>query len=129
MKPEDIVRRYLDIFESGDVGALAELVAPDVEIWGGGAHVVGREHVAAAVHNPGLSDCRVEIIELFPAGDRVAVYFRNTYRHDASGRDITQTGLKLYEVRDGRIVRFWGETDLYGLLRQVGQVPSLVSFA
>jgi ketosteroid isomerase-like protein len=104
------------------------VVADDVEIWGGGFHVVGRSYPMASVDSPGLSSCRMEIIELFSADDRVVVYFRNTYRHDATGRDVTQTGLKMYQVADGKIVRFWGETDLFGLLRELGKVPDKVSF-
>jgi predicted ester cyclase len=70
----------------------------------------------------------MEIIELFAAGDRVVVYFSNTYRHDATGRDVVQTGSKMYQVADGRIVRFWGETDLFGLLRQLGKISGEISF-
>jgi hypothetical protein len=33
------------------------------------------------------------------------------------------TGTKCYRLRDGRIVELWGETDLYGFLRQAGLVP------
>ena len=128
MDPVEVVRRYLKVFETGDVAAMEAVVADDVEIWGGGSHVVGRGYPIGAVHNPGLSDCRMEIVELFAAADRVVVYFRNTYRHDATGRDVTQTGLKMYQVADGKIVRFWGETDLYGLLREIGKVPGQVSF-
>jgi ketosteroid isomerase-like protein len=128
MEPIDVVRCYLKVFETGDVTEMETLVADDVEIWGGGSHVVGRKFPMAAVHTPGLSDCRMEIIELFAAGDRVVVYFRNTYHHDAAGRDVTQTGLKMYEVHDGMIVRFWGETDLFGLLREAGKISGEVSF-
>lgn len=32
------------------------------------------------------------------------------------------TGIRSYRLRDGVIVEFWGETDLYGLLRQAGLV-------
>jgi hypothetical protein len=31
---------------------------------------------------------------------------------------------KSYRLAAGRIVEFWGETDLYGLLRQLGRVPA-----
>jgi ketosteroid isomerase-like protein len=128
MEPVEVVRRYLSLFETGQVEELDRLVAEDVEIWGGGQHVRGRHYPAGSIKTPGLSDCRVEIVELFAAEDRVVVYFRNTYRHAASGRDVVQTGLKMYQVRDGKIVRFWGETDLYGLLRQLHKVPGTVSF-
>jgi ketosteroid isomerase-like protein len=124
----DVVRRYLKVFETGDVAELRELVAEDVEIWGAGNHVTGIEYPIGAATTPGLTDCRMEVIELFAAGDRVVVYFRNTYRHEATGRDVTQTGLKMYQVAGGKIVRFWGETDLYGLLRQLGKADGEISF-
>ncbi|MFD3380329.1 MULTISPECIES: ester cyclase [unclassified Streptomyces] len=62
----------------------------------------------------------------FAAGDRVTVAFTLTYTHDRSGRDLTMTGVKSYRLREGRIVEYWGETDLYGLLRQAGLVPEQI---
>lgn len=129
MEPEQLVRRYLRVFETGELDIVRELVAEDVEIWGAGHHVIGREHVLASVASPGLSHCRMRIIELSGAADRVSVYFENTYRHDATGRDVTITGLKMYQVADDRIVRFWGETDLHGLLRQLEKVPPEFDFS
>jgi ketosteroid isomerase-like protein len=126
--PVDVVQRYLKVFETGDLDELREIVAEEVEIWGAGNHVVGIEFPMQAVTTPGLTGCRMEIIELFAAGDRVVVYFHNTYRHEASGRDVVQSGLKMYQVADGKIIRFWGETDVYGLLRQLGKVSPELTF-
>ena len=75
---------------------------------------------------PGLSNCRVRVQDLFAAGDRVTAAFTLTYTHDRSGQDLTMIGITSYRLRDGRIVEFWGETDLYGLLRQAGRVPEQV---
>jgi ketosteroid isomerase-like protein len=122
----DVVQRYLSIFETGAVGDLAAVVAHDVNIHGASSHVSGREHVESAVVTPGLSHCRVRVEDLFSAGDRVVVAFTLTYRHDASGRDVVMSGVKSYRLKDGLIVEFWGETDLYGLLRQLGVVPDQV---
>jgi hypothetical protein len=69
---------------------------------------------------------RVRIDDLSAAGDRVTVAFTLTYRHDRSGRDLTMTGLKSYRLRERQIAEFWGETDLYGLLRQAGLVPEQI---
>ncbi|MGI3202396.1 ester cyclase [Streptomyces sp. GLT-R25] len=73
--------------------------------------------------SPGLSNCRVQVDDLFAAEDRVVTAFTLTYTHDRTGRDLTMSGIKSYRLSEGRIVEFWGETDLYSLLRQLGLVP------
>jgi predicted ester cyclase len=45
-----------------------------------------------------------------------------------TGADATVSGLKMYRVDGDRIVEFWGETDLYGLMRQLGRVPAEITF-
>ncbi|SOE15899.1 Ketosteroid isomerase-related protein [Streptomyces sp. 2323.1] len=105
---------------------LEELVAEDVRVHGAGFHGQGQHYPEGAVLTPGLSNCRVQVDDLFAADDRVTVAFTLTYTHDRSGRDLTMTGIKSYRLRDGRIIEFWGETDLYGLLRQAGLVPEQV---
>ncbi|MGA4837784.1 nuclear transport factor 2 family protein [Streptomyces sp. G45] len=121
-----VVRRYLRVFETRDLDELAELVDEDVLVHGAGQHVRGRRYPEGAVMTPGLSHCRVRVDDLFAAGDRVTAAFTLTYRHDRTGRDLTMTGVKSYRLREGRIVEFWGETDLYGTLRQAGLVPEEV---
>ena len=121
--PEALVRRYLRVFETRDLSELPEVVAEDVVIHGAGTTVRGRAYVEGAVSTPGLSHCRVHVNDLHAAGDRVTVAFTLTYTHDRTGRDVTMTGVKSYRLAGGRIVEFWGETDLYGLLRQLDLVP------
>ena len=126
MRNAEIVRRYLRVFETRDVAEFDELVAEDVVVHGAGFHGQGRQYPVGAVLTSGLSNCRVQVDDLFSAGDRVTVAFTLTYTHDRSGRDLTMTGVKSYRLREGRIVEFWGETDLYGLLRQAGLVPEQI---
>jgi ketosteroid isomerase-like protein len=116
---EDVIRRYLAVFVSRDVAALAELVAEDVVAHGAGARVQGRHHVERAARGPA---------GLFSAGDRVVVYFTQHLRRDATGEPVSISGIKMYRLAGGRIVEIWGETDLYGLLRQLGKVPEKVVF-
>ncbi|QEU89931.1 ester cyclase [Streptomyces kanamyceticus] len=122
----DVVRRYLRVFETKDVDELAELVAADVLVHGAGRNVQGRRYPEEAVLTPGLSNCRVRVDDLFAAEDRVVVAFTLTYEHDRTGRDLTMTGVKSYRLKAGRIVEFWGETDLHGILRQAGLVPERI---
>ncbi|GLP69008.1 hypothetical protein TUSST3_56310 [Streptomyces sp. TUS-ST3] len=126
MRNAEIVRRYLRVFETRDVAEFDELVAEDVVVHGAGFHGQGRQYPVGAVLTSGLSNCRVQVDDLFSAGDRATVAFTLTYTHDRSGRDLTMTGVKSYRLREGRIVEFWGETDLYGLLRQAGLVPEQI---
>lgn len=125
---EQIVRRYLAVFVSGDVAELAELVAPDVVIHGAGTHVQGRRYVEQAVDQAGLTCTGIDIHEMFAADDRVVVYSTQRLRHDATGAPVSLSALKMYRLADGRIVEFWGETDLYGLMRQLGKVPAEIAF-
>lgn len=119
----ELIKRYLHVFETMDASDLEDVVAEDVIIHGAGHNVRGRHWVEQSVLAPGLSACRVHIDDLFAARDRVTVCFTMTYTHDRTGQDVTMTGLKSYKFRDGKIVEFWGETDVYGILRQLGLVP------
>jgi predicted ester cyclase len=125
---EEIVRRYLAVFVSGNVEELADLVAADVVIHGAGTHVQGRHHVERAVHQDGLTCTGIDVHELFVAHDRVVVYSTQRLRHDATTARVSLSALKMYRLAGGRIVEFWGETDLYGLMRQLGRVPTEIVF-
>ena len=125
---EEIIRRYLRVFVTRDLAELAEVVAEDVLVHGYGGHVRGRHMVEGAVNAVGLTCTDIEIHELFAAGDRVVVYFTQHLRHDATGRDVSQSRLKMYLLAGGRIVEFWGEMNLYGLMIQLGKVPAEIVF-
>jgi ketosteroid isomerase-like protein len=122
----EVVRRYLRVFETRNVAEIDALVAEDVLVHGATSHGRGRHLPVAAALTPGLSRCRVQVDDLFAAGDRVTVVVTLTYRHDRTGRDLTMSGIKSYRLQYGRIVEFWGETDLYGMLRQAGLLPEQI---
>ncbi|MFI7609187.1 ester cyclase [Micromonospora sp. NPDC049366] len=119
----EVVRRYLRTFLTKDLAELREVVAEDVRIHGSGTAVRGRHFVEQAVGSPGLTVLHQEIHELFAAGDRVTVAMAQTYRRDATGATAVQSACKMYRLARGRIVEFWGEQDLYGLLRGLGMLP------
>ena len=120
---EDVVRRYLAVFVSRDLDELAQVMAEDVEVYGAARHLRGRDVPAAAIMTPGLRVVEQRIVEMFSAGDRVSVVVENTYEQVRTGARAVQSGCKIYEVHDGRITRFWGEADTWGLLVGLGIVP------
>ncbi|MEV4808338.1 nuclear transport factor 2 family protein [Micromonospora avicenniae] len=121
----EVVRRYLRTFVTKDLAELRAVVAEDVQIYGSGTAVRGRHYVEQAVASPGLTVVDLNLVELFPAGDRVTVSLALTYRRDASGATAVQSACKMYRLAGGRIVQFWGEQDLYGLLRGLDMLPDV----
>ncbi|MEU6078307.1 nuclear transport factor 2 family protein [Micromonospora sp. NPDC047074] len=119
----DVVRRYLRTFVTKDLAELRAVVDEDVQIYGSGAGVRGRHFVEGAVTSPGLTVLDQEIVEIFAAEDRVVVSLAQTYRRDATGATAVQSTCKMYRLAGGRIVQFWGEQDLFGLLRGLGMLP------
>ncbi|MGS2614850.1 nuclear transport factor 2 family protein [Micromonospora sp. LZ34] len=119
----EVVRRYLRTFVTKDLTELRAVVAEDVAIYGSGTAVRGRHFVEQAVASPGLTVLDQEIVEIFAAGDRVVVSLAQTYRRDATGATAVQGACKMYRLAGGRIVQFWGEQDLFGLLRGLGMLP------
>jgi len=119
----EVVRRYLRTFATGDLDELRAVVAEEVEIYGAGQFVRGRHIVETALRTPGLTVVDQRIVELFPAADRVTVAGTNTYRQDSTGKTAVQSFCKMYQVADAKIVRFWGEQDLFGLVTGLGMLP------
>lgn len=77
----------------------------------------------------GLPDIRVEIQDLGADGDRVWVRWKWVGTHrgtlrgfPATGRRVENTGMTMYELRGGRVVRSWVESDRLGFLQQIGVV-------
>jgi ketosteroid isomerase-like protein len=122
----DVVRRYLRTFATRDLDELRTVVADDVEMYGAGQFARGRHYVEAAVMAPGLTVVDQQVVELHSAGHRVTVAGTNTYRQDSTGKTAVQSFCKMYQVEGGKIVRFWGEADLFGLLRGLDMLPGTV---
>jgi len=120
----DVVRRYLRTFVTKDLAELHAVLAEDVQIYGSGQHLTGRHAVERAVLSPGLTVVDQEIVEMFAARDRVVVVLAQTYRRDSTGQTAVQSACKMYRVADGKIVQFWGEQDLYGLLVGLDVIPA-----
>lgn len=123
-------RRFAEIFESGDVDALDELVAPDFV-----------EHTPAPGQGPGLqglkdwlrefrtafSEARYVIEDEIVEGDRMAVRTTISGRHTgeylgvpATNKSFSVPGIDIVRVRDGRAAEHWGLFDALGMLQQLG---------
>jgi len=138
---KDIVRRYQDAYNTGNLDVLDELLAPD---WKTNAFpdAVMEQTVenAKAVHNmllEAIPDMQVATHELVAEGDVVVKSWtaRGTHKGDLvglapTGNPIVFGGMSLFEIRDGRIVRHEAFNDVIPVLHQCGAdlPPEWVAF-
>ncbi|MBI3530449.1 MAG: ester cyclase [Betaproteobacteria bacterium] len=133
-KNKRLVRRlYEDCINPGKVELLAQLIADDFV---GGRGEKGPSEFAntiVALRN-GFPDIQFDLEDLIAEGDRVAVRWKFQATHmgpfagfPPSQKQVTQTAIVIYQVRDGKIIRAWLQPDRLGLLQQIGALPSLAT--
>jgi predicted ester cyclase len=126
-------RIWEEIFPSGDVDGLAEVLAED-----------GIDHGARPEEPQGLagaqqtmlwlrsvfSEQRWEIRQVVGEGDIVVVYCTLHGRHTGdlmgippTNREVAQDYVHIVRFRDGKVVEHWGVRDDMGLMRQLGVLP------
>jgi steroid delta-isomerase-like uncharacterized protein len=76
-------------------------------------------------------DLERTIEDLVAEGDKVVARWtaKGTHTGDfqgipPTGRVATSSGITIFRIVDGRIVEEWSESDMLGLLQQVGAIPS-----
>jgi steroid delta-isomerase-like uncharacterized protein len=76
-------------------------------------------------------DLERTIEDLVAEGDKVVARWtaKGTHTGDfqgipPTGRVATSSGITIFRIADGRIVEEWSESDMLGLLQQVGAIPS-----
>ena len=119
-----IVQDLYDAFGRKDEARLRELLAPEIE-WvqcagfpgGGRRHGVEEvlEKVFGGLHSS-WQDFRTPVEEYLDAGEHVVALGRYEGTHAETGRSMTAVFAHVYEVRDGRIVRFRQFVDTWPML-------------
>lgn len=124
------IRQIYDVcLNTGDLALAPRLFADDYVGPGG---EIGPAGFATTIRGlrTGMPDIHVEIQDLTADGDRVWVRWRWVGTHRGTlrgfpptGRRVANTGMTMYALRDGRVVRSWVESDRLGFLQQIGAVP------
>lgn len=131
MTNTDVVRRlYEDCLNLGRMEVLPELVAPDFV---GANGEKGPEGFAATLGalKSAFPDIHYALERPLADGNRVAVFWQWEGTHQGEYRGLSATGLRvknggssMFELKDGRIVRAWSQTDRLGFLQQLGVAPA-----
>ena len=128
---KEVVRRYVDAFNRGDLGALEALLADDAEIqgvFGSGAFARIEPIWRQLIEGYGM---QLTIESMIAEGALVAARYveRGTFRapafgHAPTGKSYELVAMEWFEIADGRIRRRWGARDGAAQARQLGLVPA-----
>jgi len=134
MEPKDVVRRFVDEYQTGaDERAFEQLLDPDVIDHSRPPGIApGPEGVRQQfdAFRAAFSDFRATILDQIAEGDKVVTRKMFTGRHQGQFQGIEPTGreveihvIDIVRVSDGRIVEHWNCVDRLGLLAQLGVLP------
>ena len=127
-------RRYFDAFNTQNLDAIDELFAPEYVLHiAGSPDVQGpetlKQMVAGSLVN--LTDATLVVDDMVAEGDKVVTRWTMTAIHSGefmgvppTGQQITMQGVIIDRFVDGRVAEAWESFDMYGLMKQLGAIPS-----
>ena len=116
--------------EGGDADVADELLAEDfvdhTPAPGSSGDRESYKQRALQMRGP-FTDIRTTSEQIVAEGDLVAERWHCTFRHTGefmgvapANRRVEIDGFGLYRFRDGRVTEFWGLSDAFGLMQQLG---------
>ena len=107
---------------TGNLDVAAELFAPD--------RVEDAKQEAANVRR-GFPDLESTIEDLIAERDKIVAHWRAQATHRGeymgippTGNRVNFTGISIYRIEGGKIAESWSVSDLWGMMQQLGAVPS-----
>ena len=140
MEPKDVVRRFIEEYQTGgDPTALAGYLDPNVIDHSRPPGVApGAEGVRQQfdAFRAAFSGFRAEILDMLSEDDKVVTRKVFHATHDGPFQGIAPTGrsveidvIDIVRVHGGRIVEHWNCVDRLGLLAQLGAMPEAEAVA
>jgi steroid delta-isomerase-like uncharacterized protein len=129
----EIITRFEHAFRAGDQATIDELCDPGLV-----------DHNPAPEHEPTLAgfkqkvagfksvfpDLEEDMQDIIASGDTVATRWVVTGSQQqefsgipATGLTITVEGMNFYRLKDGRVTDIWTQSDVLGMMRQLGAIP------
>jgi steroid delta-isomerase-like uncharacterized protein len=130
---KNVVRRFFECFDRGDMPGMEAVVAQTCEAHQLGLPVMDREGFKQVGYAflAAFGDNHTEIEEQIAEGNKVFSRGIWTGIHQgefngipATGRPFTVNVMMMDRVENGQIVEHWAQPDLLGLLQQLGVIPA-----
>jgi len=133
-----MVRRLMEVWNTGDVAVLDEVIAadavshdPSTPDMGAGPEGVKR---LMTMYRAAFPDITFTVEDQVADGDMVATRWTSYGTHRAAlmgipptGKSATVTGMQIDRFAGGKIAETWVNWDTMGLMRQLGVIPQMAS--
>ena len=131
-----VVRRWIAGLNAGDLDVADEIYAPDFVMHdpGNPDRLLGPEGTKQgfAAFLAAFPDLHVTIDDIIAEGDKVVWRVSLTGTHNGeflgiapTGKQITNKGITIVRMVDGKFVEGWQNGDDLGMLQQIGAIPPL----
>ena len=128
------IRRLIEeVYNKGDLDAVAEVASADIVIHSASDEIRGHEGAKAyvAALRAGFPNLRITVEDQVAEGDLVVTRWvaRGTHRGafqgvPATGRDVVVAGTDIDRIAGGKVAECWAHVDELGLMRQLGAVEA-----
>ena len=135
-KNKQVAHQFYDAFNRHDPEGMSHLVSSNASYT---FHFAGmpatdwkarKQFVTNVVK--AFPDIDHHILDIVAEGDKVALRFNITGTHKGQFQDIPATGKKIsvgcmnfLTIIDGKIIEEWSNSDMMGLMQQIGAIPVL----
>lgn len=129
-----IVRRFFDAFSANDQAVMKEVLAPELVAYThGDPNPQNREAMLQAVSSwNAVFETHFTIEEQIAEGDTVATRLTTRAIHNGgeyqglppTGKQAEVSGITIERIKDGKIVERRVSSDWYGMMQQLGLIPS-----
>jgi steroid delta-isomerase-like uncharacterized protein len=133
----DSLNRAISAWNAGDLDGYLDLYDDSIQLHGytpqpmDKAAVTGfYRQVCDSLAEKGKPNPRLEVLDTFESGDKVACRFAMSGTHSGdfmgvpkSGADYVLPGITILQFSNGKVVERWSSADMLGLMIQIGAVP------
>jgi steroid delta-isomerase-like uncharacterized protein len=132
---KELQRRFIDEFQTkGDVGVAEEILADDFVDHTPFGPIPGTKDGVIQLFGmlrAAFPDLRAEVHDMLVEGDKVVTRktFHGTHQGDfmgipPTGNSVAWDVIDIVRHRDGKFVDHWNVVDAYGLMAQLGAIPT-----
>ncbi|WP_426061846.1 ester cyclase [Hymenobacter sp. B1770] len=128
-----VMRYWQDLWNEKQGAVIDEITTSDLQFHfpPGQAHQPATLHQWFSTSRVAFPDVQFTVHELLAENDKVTARWSYEATHTgsflgqaATERQVTDQGINIFRIQDGRIAEMWMSGDSLGLLKQLGVIPT-----